>query len=135
MSMLLKVWLINICWYQFFRGFCERHNLEDWCINLWSMPLPVQIVIMVFFYSGIFEQSVLQFNLQKIDAQQVMMSFNCRIILWDFSLFIFIFRKAESKESPHSPFIVENFIEYSIIFSICFVAAYFVADALYRFHP
>lgn len=43
--------------------------------------------------------------------------------------------KAESKESPHSPFIVENFIEYSIIFSICFVAAYFVADALYRFHP
>lgn len=45
------------------------------------MPLPVQIVIMVFFYSGIFEQSVLQFNLQKIDAQQVMMSFNYRIIL------------------------------------------------------
>lgn len=134
--MLLKVWFINICGYQFFRGFCERHNLEDWCINLWSMNAFTRTnCYHGFFYSGKFEQSVLQFNLQKIDAQQVMMSFNYRIILWDFSLSIFIFRKAESKESPHSPFIVENFIEYSIIFSICFVAAYFVADALYRFHP
>lgn len=45
------------------------------------MPLPVQIVIMVFIYSGKFEQSVLQFNLQNINAQQVMMSLNYRIIL------------------------------------------------------
>lgn len=45
------------------------------------MPLPVQIVIMVFIYSDKFEQSVLQFNLQNINAQQVMMSLNYRIIL------------------------------------------------------
>lgn len=76
MSMLLKLWFIIICGYQFFRGFCERHNLEDW-----SMPLSVQIVIMVFIYSDKFEQSVLQFNLQNINAQQVMMSLNYRIIL------------------------------------------------------
>lgn len=76
MSMLLKLWFIIICGYQFFRGFCERHNLEDW-----SMPLPVQIVIMVFIYSDKFEQSVLQFNLQNINAQQVMVSLNYRIIL------------------------------------------------------
>lgn len=44
-------------------------------------------------------------------------------------------QEAESKESIHSPFILENFIEYSIICGICFVVAYVVADALYRFHP
>lgn len=43
--------------------------------------------------------------------------------------------KAANKQNPHSPFILENFIEYSIIFSICLVVSYMVADALYRFHP
>lgn len=47
------------------------------------MPLPIQIVIM-FFYFGKFEQSVLWENPQKIDAQKVMMNLNYRIFLWDF---------------------------------------------------
>nr|XP_022333768.1 dnaJ homolog subfamily C member 4-like [Crassostrea virginica] len=43
--------------------------------------------------------------------------------------------EAESKQNAHSPFIVENAIEYSIIFSVCFAISYLVADGLYRFHP
>lgn len=63
------------------------------------MPLPVQIVIMVFFYSGKFEQSVLQFNLQKIDAQQVMMSLNYIELFYEI-FFLFYFQKSREQREP-----------------------------------
>ncbi|XP_056020624.1 uncharacterized protein LOC125650889 [Ostrea edulis] len=41
----------------------------------------------------------------------------------------------ETKRNVHSPFIIENFIEYTIILILCFVISQFVAHGMYKFHP